>query len=114
MMLVGLLIGALIGAVAVFARAKVGVLALVACILTAGAVTAAVRSSHPSAFGLLAMAAAQMSYLLVAYSQEYLQERANRRAMQTAIGQALKATYEPKAALPRKIIDLVKALDEHQ
>jgi hypothetical protein len=112
-MMLGLLIGALIGALAVFARAKVGVLALVACILTAGAVTAAVRSPHPSAFGLLAMAAAQISYLLVAYAQEYLQERASRRAMQSAIGQELKATYEPQAALPRKIIDLVKALDEH-
>jgi hypothetical protein len=44
-MMLGLLIGALIGAVAVFARAKVGVLALVACILTAGAVTAVVRQS---------------------------------------------------------------------
>jgi hypothetical protein len=112
-MMLGLLIGALIGALAVFARAKVGVLALVACILTAGAVTAAVRSPHPSAFGLLAMAAAQISYLLVAYAQEYLQERASRRAMQSAIGQELKATYEPQAALPRKIIDLVKVLDEH-
>ena len=47
MMLLGLLIGALIGAVAVFARAKVGVLVLMACILTVGAVTAAVRSPHP-------------------------------------------------------------------
>jgi hypothetical protein len=110
--MLGLLIGALIGAVAVFARAKVGLLALVACILTVGAVTAAVRSSHPSAFGLLAMAAAQLSYLLVAYAQEYRQERASRRAMQTAIGQELKATYEPQTALPRKIIDLVKALDK--
>jgi hypothetical protein len=112
-MMLGLLIGALIGALGVFARAKVGVLALVACILTAGAVTAAVRSPHPSAFGLLAMVAAQISYLLVAYAQEYLQERASRRAMQSAIGQELKATYEPQAALPRKIIDLVKVLDEH-
>jgi disulfide bond formation protein DsbB len=112
-MMLGLLIGALIGAVAVFARAKVGVLALVACILTVGVVTAAVCSPHPSAFGLLAMAAAQLSYLLVAYAQEYLQERVSRRAMQTAIGQELKVTYEPQAALPRKIIDLVKALDEH-
>jgi hypothetical protein len=60
-MMLGLLIGALIGALAVFARAKVGVLALVACILTAGAVTAAVRSPHPSAFGLLAMTGSQMS-----------------------------------------------------
>ena len=88
-MMRSLLIGALIGAVAVFAGAKVAVLALVACILTAGAVTAAVRSPHPLAFGLLAMAAAQMSYLLVAYAREYLQERASRRAMQTAIGQEL-------------------------
>ena len=35
--------------------------------------------------GLLAMAGAEVSYLLVAYTQEYLQERASRRAMQTAI-----------------------------
>jgi hypothetical protein len=54
-----------------------------------------------------------MSHLLVAYAQEYLQERASRRAMQTAIGQELKATYEPQAALPRKTIDFVKVLDEH-
>lgn len=98
-MMLGLLIGALIGAFAVFARAKVGVLALVACILTVGTVTAAVRSPHLSAFGLLAMAAAQMSCLLVAYAQEYLQERASRRAMQTAIGQERKAAYELKQRL---------------
>ena len=112
-MMLGLLIAALIGAIAAFARAKIGVLALMVCVLAFGVAAAAVRGSHPAALGLLAIAAAQISYLLAAYAQEYVQERSNRRAMQVAIEQQLKATYEPQAALPRRIVDLVKALDEH-
>lgn len=113
-MMLGLLtlIGVLIGAVAAFARAKVGVLAVVALILAAGAVVTAVRGPHPFGLGLLTIAAVQISYVLVAYTQEYLQERASRCAMQNAIGQQLKATHEPQAALRRKMADLVKALDK--
>jgi hypothetical protein len=113
-MMLGLLtlIGVLIGAVAAFARAKVGVLAVVALILAAGAVVTAVRGPHPFGLGLLTIAVVQVSYVLVAYTQEYLQERANRCAMQNAIGQQLKATHEPQVALPRKMADLVKPLDK--
>ena len=62
-----------------FAGAKAGVHAHVACILTASTVTAAVRDPYPWAFGLLAMAAAQMSYPLIAYAPEYLQESQSAR-----------------------------------
>jgi len=84
------LIGVLIGTVAAFARAKVGALAVVALILAAGAVVTAVRGPHPFGLGLFTIAAVQISYVLVAYTQVYLQERASRCAMQNAIGQQLK------------------------
>jgi disulfide bond formation protein DsbB len=112
-MMLGLLIGAVIGALAAFARAKIGVLGLLVFIFVTGAFIAAVHSPHPLGLGLVAITAAEISYLLVSYAQEYVQERASRRAMQTAIGQELKATCEPAAVLPRKIADLVKILDEH-
>jgi hypothetical protein len=112
-MMLGLLLGALIGAFAAFARAKIGVIAVMAFILAAGVFIAAARSLHPLGWGLLTIAAAQSSYLLIAYVQEYLQERASRRAMRIAIGQALRSTCQPQTALPRKIVGLVKALDKH-
>ena len=54
----------------------------------------------------------QRFYLLVAYAQEYLRERASRRAMQSGIGQELKRLCAPQTALTREMVDLVKAMDE--
>jgi hypothetical protein len=106
-MMLGLLVGTLIGAFAAFARAKIGLIAFTAFILV---VIAAARRGHPLGRGLLIIAGLQTSYLLVAYAHEYLQERARRRAVQTAIGQELKTTREAPTVLPQKIANLVKAL----
>jgi len=111
-MMVVLLVGALSGASAALAKARVGVLALIACILAAGAVIVAIHSPHPVAYGLLAATTAQMAYLLVGYIQEYLWEDAWRRAMRNAIGQELRTLYVPQTALPREMLDLIKVLDE--
>jgi hypothetical protein len=110
-MLVVSVLGAISGAAVAFLRARIGVLAAIACVLVVTGAVAAVHSPLAFGLGLLAAAATQIAYLATGYVLEHARERATRRAMQACIGRELKSLYVPQTSLPPQMIELVAALN---